>query len=337
MCAAYRDLERPMPRRVVVIGDLNGSASVLVRLLRGLRLIKTAGDWCGGKTVLVQMGDIPNRGPGARMAMELMLRLRRQARAAGGDAVWLLGNHEVLSVLRHEAYVTADEYLEFAEVEQIDTFYAQRIDHHHRLLGGVPPQSVIDPVGGRLRAWEEANAPGKDAYRAAMGADGRLGKAIRKLPLALRMGQLLFVHAGLTSEWAQLGLRGLERAVRQVWRDKPTFYDDLDLSGVLRDPQGPIWHRAYCFEDGPEVRNELRDALAAVGCTQMVIGHTRTEAVRPGRGGRPLARHGGRLIMSDVGIGDPGEPGSALVIERGRVETWSPGGSRSRLAQLKRG
>jgi len=335
VCAAFRDLDLPLPRRAVIIGDLNGAAAVFVRLLRGLRLIKKDGTWSGGRTVLVQMGDIPNRGPGSRAAMELMLQLRPQARAAGGDAIWLLGNHEVLSVLRHEAYVTAEEYMEFATPQAIDAFYMQRLEAHHRMLGGVPPRSVVDPVGGRLKAWEEENAPGKDEYREAMGRDGKLGKAIRRLPVALRLGKLLLVHGGMSSEWAQLGLRGMERAVRRAWGEHPTYYDDLEMSGPLRDPQGPLWNRTYCFEDGPRVRAEISESLDKLGCTQMVIGHTRTEAVRPGGAGRPLVRHGGRLVMTDVGLGDPGEPGCALVVEKGRIDMWSPGGSRTRLTKLR--
>ena len=51
MCAAFRDLDLPLPRRAVIIGDLNGAAAVFVRLLRGLRLIKKDGTWSGGRTV----------------------------------------------------------------------------------------------------------------------------------------------------------------------------------------------------------------------------------------------------------------------------------------------
>ena len=68
----------------------------------------------------------------------------------------------------------------------------------------------------------------------------------------------------------------------------------------------------------------------------MVVGHTRTDSVESGRLGTPLVRQRGRLIMSDVGIGDPGEAGCALVVEKNRIECWSPGGTRSKVVSLKR-
>src|SRR5262245_47269199 len=92
-------LERDLPARVIVLGDLNAQNALLRRYLVDLKLIhRKTGAWTGGKTVFVQMGDIPNRGPAARAAMDLMIDLRPQALEAGGDIYWLLGNHEVMSV-----------------------------------------------------------------------------------------------------------------------------------------------------------------------------------------------------------------------------------------------
>jgi hypothetical protein len=331
-------LERELPERLVVIGDLNAQAESLVRLLRGLRLIRKSGAWCGGRTVLVQLGDVPNRGPGARASMEILLRLAPEARAAGGDVVWLLGNHEVLSVLRHEAYVSAEEYLEFATPLELEQFYEARAEAVQRMLIARASQlGHIPPLGGELKAWEELHAPGQLAYRAAMGAEGSYGRAIRRLPIAVRFGPLLFVHAGLSPEWATVGLDGLERSARITWAEEPEFYAELDPDGILRDPEGPLWHREYCLGAGRVVRDELLSALELTEARQMVVGHTRSDAVKPSAAGRPLARFAERLIMADVGIGDPGEPGCALVVERRRIETWTPGGSRSRLADVKPG
>lgn len=336
MSRANHGFERPLPPRIVVIGDLNGQFEILVRLLKGLRLMDRRGIWRGGKGVLIQIGDTVNRGPGSRASMDLLLELKDQAREAGGDVIWLLGNHEVLSALRHEAYVTADEYLEFAEPSEIDQFYFERAEQMQRMLTSFPSDAVIEPLSGRLKAWEEANAPGRWAYRDAMGADGHYGDAIRSLPVAVRLGPLLFVHAGLNARWASLGIEGLTATARAEWAAEPVYYDDLKPDGLLRDPEGPLWHREYCLDDTPELKRELGDALDLTASTQMVIGHTRTDAVRLDAAGRPIVRFGGRLVMADVGIGDPGEPGAALVVHRGRIEAWSPGGSKSRLVEVKK-
>lgn len=329
-------LENELPAKIIVVGDLNAQIALYEKMLLGLRLINKNGDWRGGKTVLIQMGDITNRGPGARASMDLMQRLGEQAREAGGKALWLLGNHEVLSALQHEAYVTADEYLEFASEDEIDDFYLERMHEVHRLLGAPYQRSTIMPIGGRIRAWEEENAPGQDQYRLAMGTTGRYGKMIRKLPIALKYGSLLFVHAGLSPMWAGLGLQGLEDEAQKAWQHNPEYYADLEPNGILRDPHGPLWHREYCFDGGFDTRNQIRSSLECFDAAHMVIGHTRTDAVRPSQLGRPLARLGDRLIMADVGLGEPGDSGSALVIERGKIEVWTAGGSKSRLVDIKK-
>lgn len=329
-------LELELPQRLVIVGDLNAQFGLLQRYLLGLGLIKKSGSWCGGRTVLVQMGDIPNRGAGARAAMDLMMRLRPEARAAGGEVFWLLGNHEVMSVLGHEAYVSADEYLEFATHEEIERFFSARTRHVYELLGAPDVPGYVEPMGGRLRAWEEAHAPGKESYRRAMSPSGTYGQCIRELPVAFKIGSLLFVHGGLSPRWAALGLRGLADAAEAAWRRAPRFYQELDPHGVFRDPLGPLWHRAYCVANAKVVRDDLSEALAAVGATQMVVGHTRTDSVAEGEPSIPLVRQRGRLIMTDVGLGEPGEAGCALVVQKGVVEAWYPGGGKSRVVALKK-
>lgn len=329
-------LERDLPARVVVIGDLNAQHDLLERYLLGLKLVKKSGAWAGGRTVLVQMGDIPNRGSRARAAMDLMIRLRAEARDAGGEVYWLLGNHEVMTMLGNEAYVSADEYMEFASVEEIDRFYTARTRFVYELLGSPEEPQFVEPLGGRIRAWEEAHAPGKDEFREAMSPDGYYGRYIKTLPVAFKLGKIAFVHGGLSPTWAELGLEGLQARADEDWADVPRFYQLLDPNGLFRDPLGPLWHRAYCVSNAQVVKDDLREALDLVGAKQMFVGHTRTDTIEHGRPSVPMVRHRGRLVMTDVGLGEPGEPGCALIVERGRVEIWSPGGSKARLTTVKR-
>jgi hypothetical protein len=328
-------LERDLPPRVVVLGDLNAQYALLKRYLIDLKLMKQNGAWCGGRTIFVQMGDIPNRGTSARAAMDLMIDLRPKAQDAGGEVYWLLGNHEVMSVLCHEAYVTAEEYLEFAREEEVDEFYVGRTRFVYELLGAPDIPGLVEPLGGRMKAWEEANAPGKDGYRRAMSAQGKYGKYIRRLPVAFRFGRVFFIHGGLSPGWAAHGIEGLQRISREEWAKKPHFYQELDPQSIFRDPLGPLWHRAYCVAKAKLVRRDLNDALSLVGADCMFVGHTRTDSIDHGRSSSPLVRQRGKVIMTDVGLGDPGEAGSALVIERNTVEVWAPGGSRSRLIDVR--
>ena len=329
-------LTQDLPARVVIIGDLNAQHNLLERYLIGLKLMKKTGAWCGGKTVLVQMGDIPNRGGSSRAAMDLMMRLRSEARNAGGEIYWLLGNHEVMTVLGHEAYVSADEYMEFATAQEIDQFYVERTRFMYEMLGAPDVPQFVAPLGGRVRAWEEAHAPGRDAFREAMNLRGWYGSYIRTLPIAVRLGSLLFVHGGLSPQWAELGVDGLAAEAAECWGQAPRFYQELDPNGLFRDPLGPLWHRAYCVANAKIVQDDLQESLKLLDARQMIVGHTRTDTVEAGRPSVPLVRHRGRLVMTDVGLGEAGEAGCALVVEKGRIEAWTPGGTRSRVGTVKR-
>ena len=96
---ALRLLITETDSRVVALGDVHGDYRALCAALvaAGLLDVETGG-WCGGDTVLVQLGDILDRGDSESECWELMQRLKEEARASGGGVVCLIGNHEVMNV-----------------------------------------------------------------------------------------------------------------------------------------------------------------------------------------------------------------------------------------------
>ena len=61
--------------RVVAVGDVHGDVDALMAVLKMAGLVDARGHWSGGKTHLVQTGDIPDRGDQTRQAYELLMRL----------------------------------------------------------------------------------------------------------------------------------------------------------------------------------------------------------------------------------------------------------------------
>src|SRR6186713_3120242 len=176
--------------RVIAIGDLNGAYDVLVDLLRGTGLVNRKLDWSGKHDELVQMGDLFNRGGGAAQALRLLLKLRRQARQVGGKVTILLGNHEVMTALRHEGYCTEEEYLSFASAAERRAWPA-RVRLAMRRLIRQRPKGVLLPIGPRLEAWKVEHAPGRAELRRALGPRAPLGRALRALPVAYVTAQTL--------------------------------------------------------------------------------------------------------------------------------------------------
>ena len=117
-------------KRLVAIGDLHGgqsSSSLLPaalyiaarphaklikvdleharKILHLAGIIDTEGNWAGGDDILVQTGDIVDRGTYAWDIYRMMQSLRGQASGQGGRVVSVLGNHEVMNAIGDWRYV----------------------------------------------------------------------------------------------------------------------------------------------------------------------------------------------------------------------------------------
>ncbi len=317
------------PDRIVAVGDLNAAGGVLVDILRGTGLVDRRERWIGGRAELVQIGDVWNRGGGARRAFELLLRLRGEARRAGGRVTVLLGNHEAMTALRNEAYCTEAEYLAFATERERRAWPEKVQEAMLRLYRAHGPRGPVLPIGPRLEAWRALHAPGRAAMRKALGERAALGKAVRRLPIAHLAGGALFVHAGLTPVWARHGVDELNRMARAAWAARPSFFQRLPRAHLFRVPNGPLWDRSLATERGPLAARAAALSLALVGARRMVVGHTSTQHIPGGERGRIALRHGGRLVCIDVGLEDaPDSPRSVLVIEGDAGWEWTPRGAR---------
>src|SRR6188768_1832293 len=313
--------------RVIAIGDLNGAHDVLVDILRGTGLVDRKLDWSGKRDELVQMGDLFNRGGGAVQALRLLLELRRQARKVGGKVTILLGNHEVMTALRHEGYCTEDEYLSFASAAERRAWPARVRRAMWRLIRQ-RPKGILLPIEPRLEAWKIEHVPGRTELRRALGPRGALGRALRALPVAYVTSQTLFVHGGLLPAWAEAGVEGLNRQARECWAAARVNLWSLPKRSLFRSATGPLWDRSL-VRGGPEANRQLRETLELLGAQRMVIGHTQTASLPRGRAGRILVTGSGRLVAVDVGLSSSERAASAaLIIEGERGHEWTSEGTR---------
>ena len=61
--------------RIVAIGDVHGDLTDFASILRHTGLINDKSNWIGGGTVLVQVGDVVDRGPKSRECLNLLMAL----------------------------------------------------------------------------------------------------------------------------------------------------------------------------------------------------------------------------------------------------------------------
>ncbi|MBD3379217.1 MAG: hypothetical protein GF408_02025, partial [Candidatus Omnitrophica bacterium] len=100
-----RSSGRIRDKRTVVHADVHGELGGFRENLFEAGIIDEKGNWIGGESVLVQQGDLIDRGPRSREVVDYILELQRQAREAGGDVVILLGNHELMLLQGHLKYL----------------------------------------------------------------------------------------------------------------------------------------------------------------------------------------------------------------------------------------
>mmetsp|Transcript_17198 Transcript_17198/g.36922 ORF Transcript_17198/g.36922 Transcript_17198/m.36922 type:complete len:333 (-) Transcript_17198:113-1111(-) len=113
----------PAPSRVVAVGDIHGDMQALVDCLELSGLYSSSKScWMGGDAVLVQLGDILDRGDDEASILDLFRKLKVQAADAGGAVVTMLGNHEVLNALGIMSFVSEAGQTAFGE-DRVKAFW----------------------------------------------------------------------------------------------------------------------------------------------------------------------------------------------------------------------
>lgn len=83
-------------KELVVFGDIHGEIFGFIENLLNAELIDEEGNWAGKDQVLVQLGDVIDRGYASEAAWEYLSLLQLQAENSKGEVVRLIGNHELL-------------------------------------------------------------------------------------------------------------------------------------------------------------------------------------------------------------------------------------------------
>lgn len=99
--------------RVVAIGDLHADPEAARTTLRLAGLMDDQGHWSGGNSVLIQTGDVTDKGPSSSGVARLLSRLQLEAPKSGGKVIGVLGNHEMMNWTGDWRGVTQADLSEF--------------------------------------------------------------------------------------------------------------------------------------------------------------------------------------------------------------------------------
>lgn len=241
-------LRLPAAARVVAIGDLHGDLEVTRAVFRLAGAIDGEDRWIGGSLVVVQIGDILDRGDDEQAILDLLERLALEAKEAGGAVILLLGNHELMNATFDLRYVTPGGFRDFEDVEGLDRSAPE--------LAGLPASA---------RARAAAFRPG-----------GPYAKLLARSRTAVIVGDTLFVHGGVEPAYA-LRLAAINHAVR-CWLDGAG-----ELPPAIERRDGLLWSRAYSTAKAR--CDELARTLELVDTRRMIVGHTPQGRINEACGG----------------------------------------------------
>ena len=195
--------------RIVAIGDVHGSYEGFSGILETAGLTDARQRWVGGHTILVQTGDIFDRGTGVRQALDLLMRLERDARRAGGRVEPLLGNHEVVNILGDFRDVSPAAFASFADRRS----ESRRTRAYDDLVTSTTRRGQQGTLAPR-DTWMAAHPPGFIEYNAAIAPDGHYGRWLRTHKVVVAIGKTAFMHAGIRTDLPG-GLADVNRIVAE--------------------------------------------------------------------------------------------------------------------------
>jgi len=239
--------EYPNCDRLVIIGDIHGDIKRLKTILIDAKIINNNIEWIAEppNTVVVQMGD------------------------------------QVDSLNRDES-IAEWEVLDDVEV----IYFTNLLDKFAQSKGGrfisiIGNHEFMNVIGNYSYVSNKSMANNENKRRDLFKAKGVLSPILSKRPIVLKIGELFFCHAGLTTKHLEL-LKKYDKDIsyiNRIWKNfvlhGNVLKEDKELfDNILLDYNGILWTREL------DNQNDLNEMLKSINCTFMFVGHTVMDGIK---------------------------------------------------------
>jgi hypothetical protein len=310
--------------RIVAVGDLHGDYENFLQILKGVNLVEETAEgvhWIGGRTHLVQTGDVMDRGDRAKDIFDLIKHLEVEAPKAGGMVHLLLGNHEELNIMNrsrlYPGYISINQFLDFIGPKNravLENQQKRRANYPERLFY---TDLMKDPES---KWWNEYHEYFLENY----------GRWLVEHNVIIKINETVFVHGGITLEYSRYPLQEINEGYRREFLKLIPAPDEISITRwVFAGPRTPLWDRELSLDDpSPELENVVDQILANLGAAHIVVAHTPTVIEDN------MRRFGGKVWIIDTGISRVYQDGhnGALQIENGQFKIfWGDDAKRKTL------
>jgi len=255
-------------KKIVAIGDLHGDILQLITILLHSKLIKKktqnkcvkVGDydiknwkWTGGKTYLVQLGDIfdgggrGNEGTFQDQEVEIykfLIHLKKLAKNSGGNVILIMGNHEIMNFNGNYNYVqknTTNKCLTYNK-----NTYNYKLD------------KTKSCTNDRNKLFSIPNGP--------------LSKSMAKYVRGIvKINNNIFCHGGISLDISKkYNIHKINKILYTYLRGK-IEYNNKEFQNVYGS-DGIIWFREFSKSD--DNCGALKQTLKNLKSKRMIVGHT---------------------------------------------------------------
>jgi hypothetical protein len=280
---------------------VHGDKDALAAVLRMAGIMDSNERWIGGPAHVVQVGDVPSRGPQTRKALDLLMRLEQQALDAGGKLHVLIGNHDSGVIIGDLRSVLPEEYEEFRTADS-ENRLRKAYDDEVALLR--KQNALPSDIESFRTSWFERRPPGWVEHREAFAPNGRYGSWIRRNNVVIRINDSLFVHGGISPKYASASRSTLNAAIQKELANYAGQLPSMPL-----EVAGPLQYRGLSEEDVAAPLSHVDNVLNIHRVRRVIVGHTVTQTAI-------LPRYDGRVINVDIGLSRfYGRPPACLVQE----------------------
>jgi len=305
--------------KIIAIGDLHGDYEHFAEILTdediNLAVEKDKKlHWIGGKTHLVQIGDVMDRGDDAKRIFDDIRILEKEAAQAGGMVHMLIGNHEEINITEQTF-----DYPDYLSVGQLKSFL--RPEFIKKKEAEFAKQ--IGTNGNMDAEWKDLietkdkdkNKDTRDEYFEFF--NQYYGRWIAEEHNAvIKINDTVFVHGGISEKYSKMKLQDINN--RYYTEFLKSFQGESFRTNILFDQNGPLWFRELATWGDPLFSRDVDKILANLGAKYIVIAHT--PLIDPGG---ITSRFNSRVWVIDTGISRLyGGYLSALIIEKGKFVRW---------------
>jgi len=268
-----------LPEKLIIMSDIEGNFDGFSSFLINNGIVDKNLKWIFGNGHLVLNGDFVDRGENVTQVLWLIYKLEQEAQKQNGKIHYILGNHEIMNFQGNVSYANK----KYRRV-------AQLISKNDSL---------------------------KIATQFLYSDKTELGKWLRSKNVIEKIGNYIFVHAGLSPEILKYNasISQINKIARENW-DK-NLYDEEENNKVenfITGKKGVYWYRGlaqdYKYYNKIKV-NELNEVLKFYQAEKIVFGHSVMEDI--------TKEFNGKAINTDVKHGQEknSEKTKGLLIQNG--------------------